>query len=130
VLVRPGAGNSSSVIEYTDHDRAPLPGVSYYRLRQIDLDGAYTLSPVVAVHFVGNSNTALQVLYGTDALIAVHGFSAGGRYEVLNLMGQVLRSGAITQDGRTVLPVDGLAQGAYLLRVTGGQRMQSVQFVR
>lgn len=130
VLARPGAGNSSSVIEYTDHDRAPLPGVSYYRLRQTDIDGVSTVSPIVAVRFDASSSTPLQVLYGSDELIAVHSFSTGARYEFMDLMGQVVRSGAITQEGRTALAVDDLAHGAYVLRISDGQRVQSVQFVR
>jgi len=130
VLARPGAGNSSSVIEYTDHDRAPLPGVSYYRLRQTDIDGVSTVSPIVAVRFDASSSTPLQVLYGSDELIAVHSFSTGARYEFMDLMGQVVRSGAITREGRTALAVDDLAHGAYVLRISDGQRVQSVQFVR
>jgi hypothetical protein len=48
----------------------------------------------------------------------------------MDLMGQVVRSGAITQEGRTALAVDDLAHGAYVLRISDGQRVQSVQFVR
>jgi hypothetical protein len=48
----------------------------------------------------------------------------------MDLMGQVVRSGAITREGRTALAVDDLAHGAYVLRISDGQRVQSVQFVR
>ncbi|MBC7449454.1 MAG: hypothetical protein H7330_15490 [Hymenobacteraceae bacterium] len=45
----PGAGNSyeSKFYEFIDH-RTPT-GTMYYRLRQIDTDGQYYLSSVVAV---------------------------------------------------------------------------------
>jgi hypothetical protein len=82
------------------------------------------------VRFDASSSTPLQVLYGSDELIAVHSFSTGARYEFMDLMGQVVRSGAITREGRTALAVDDLAHGAYVLRISDGQRVQSVQFVR
>jgi len=49
VFSMPGAGNSSSVIHYTGVDDAPLPGISYYRLKQVDFDGSFAYSDVVAV---------------------------------------------------------------------------------
>lgn len=43
-----GAGNSVQVLRYTFTDENPLPGISYYRLKQIDYDGQFTFSPVIA----------------------------------------------------------------------------------
>ncbi len=44
-----GMGTAQSSTSYYFVDRQPLPGVSYYRLRQTDLDGTATWSAVVAV---------------------------------------------------------------------------------
>jgi len=44
-----GAGTSNQIIDYFERDNAPLPGISYYRLRQVDFDGTPTLSNIVAV---------------------------------------------------------------------------------
>ncbi len=128
VLQRPGAGNSSSVITYDDLDRAPLPGVSYYRLRQTDSNGESTVSPVVAVTFEG-WHGAPVVLYGTDGLTVVHDARAGASFDVLDLMGRLITGGTIVQQGRLDLPLDGLAAGTYVLRLRDGERVQSVQFV-
>ena len=43
------AGNSQMPIRYATTDHAPLPGLSYYRLRTVDLDGSFKFSPVVPV---------------------------------------------------------------------------------
>ncbi|MCI1754175.1 MAG: hypothetical protein LKM36_15335 [Flavobacteriales bacterium] len=60
-----GAGNSQSVLHYTDVDKTPLPGLSYYRLRQTDFNGATSLSQAVPVFF-NRATGGLVVLYGND----------------------------------------------------------------
>ena len=42
-----GMGTTETEQEYRFTDRQPLNGTSYYRLRQIDFDGAFEYSPVV-----------------------------------------------------------------------------------
>jgi hypothetical protein len=44
-------GNSSTPIDYAAADTRPYPGLSYYRLKQTDLNGGYIYSPIVAVNF-------------------------------------------------------------------------------
>jgi hypothetical protein len=44
-----GAGNSSTLINYSAIDHNPLQGNGYYRLKQIDFDGNYTYSKIVAL---------------------------------------------------------------------------------
>jgi hypothetical protein len=54
-----GHGNSSISRSYRFEDLSYTPGVKYYRLKQIDLDGAYEYSKVIAI----NNGTA-KVRYG------------------------------------------------------------------
>ncbi|RZL07427.1 MAG: discoidin domain-containing protein, partial [Hymenobacter sp.] len=44
-----GAGTTQASRSYTYLDAAPLRATAYYRLKQVDLDGAATYGPVVAV---------------------------------------------------------------------------------
>ncbi|MCU0435656.1 MAG: T9SS type A sorting domain-containing protein [Bacteroidia bacterium] len=46
-----GAGNSSQPQYYSFTDAAPLPGLSWYRLRQVDYSGQSSLSEVRTVQF-------------------------------------------------------------------------------
>ncbi len=46
------AGNSQMPIRYATTDHAPLPGMSYYRLRMVDLDGSFKYSPMVPVQMI------------------------------------------------------------------------------
>lgn len=45
------AGNSSFLINYKDIDANPFDGISYYRLKQTDLNGTFTYSKIVAVNY-------------------------------------------------------------------------------
>lgn len=45
----PGAGNSNQLLRYQFTDTQPMPGISYYRVRQIDFDGQTDYSQTVAV---------------------------------------------------------------------------------
>ncbi|MBK8705885.1 MAG: T9SS type A sorting domain-containing protein [Saprospiraceae bacterium] len=49
ITTLPGAGNSQQMIVYRSTDEQPLEGLSYYRLRQTDFDGASTFSDIVSI---------------------------------------------------------------------------------
>lgn len=49
ILQQAGAGTSQRTILYEDLDRSPLPGLSYYQLQQVDIDGSTSWSDIVAV---------------------------------------------------------------------------------
>ncbi|MBI1192436.1 MAG: T9SS type A sorting domain-containing protein [Bacteroidetes bacterium] len=53
----PAAGNSIGLLSYRTTDRQPLSGISYYRLRQIDLDGKFDYSPIRTVNRSGAAST-------------------------------------------------------------------------
>ncbi len=44
-----GAGNSTATLNYRFNDTKPFQGLSYYRLKQVDFDGASAYSDIVAV---------------------------------------------------------------------------------
>jgi len=49
ILKVKGAGTTNQQIDYFERDNSPLPGISYYRLKQTDFNGTYSYSEVVAV---------------------------------------------------------------------------------
>jgi hypothetical protein len=44
-----GAGNSTQTMYYTEIDENPLQTIAYYRLQQVDFDGVYSYSPIIAI---------------------------------------------------------------------------------
>lgn len=129
VLHQDGAGTSQGMLQYEGLDEAPLPGLSYYRLRQTDVDGASTVSDAVPVYFGNDAGAPLIVLYAGDGPYAMHGFATGSTLDVIDPTGRILRRERITTSGLSPLPVDGLTPGAYIVRITDGVRQQSTRFV-
>ncbi|WP_460616307.1 T9SS type A sorting domain-containing protein [Hymenobacter ruber] len=109
-----GQGTSSSVHDYDFMDGHPLVGLAYYRLRQVDLDGTSTFSPVVAVQMRGEVAVYPNPSTGTVSLPATMGTV---HYRVFNALGQVVLSGQAT--GSDQLDLRTLAKGSYFLELTG-----------
>lgn len=56
IAEEPGAGNSTSILEYTVYDDEPMEGNTYYRLKQTDFDGKFEYFDMVAVSLIKNSD--------------------------------------------------------------------------
>jgi len=63
ILTVTGAGNSNSLLTYSDKDRNPMEGLSYYRLKQVDFDGQFSYSEPVAVFNKQIQNTDDVFMY-------------------------------------------------------------------
>lgn len=115
-----GAGNSQVQLDYVFVDTDPLPGLSYYRLKQVDLDGALAWSAIVPVQ---RSTSAVLTLYPNPASDVVHLQPVANAAQPVSAMihdgaGRMVRE---LEAGALSGPIDvsDLPAGAYSLRVTG-----------
>jgi hypothetical protein len=129
-----GAGNSTTTLNYTFIDQAPLSGLSYYRLKQTDFDGTATYSHIEAVmistgneggfalHNVFRTEQALDFVYtSTAAYLTVEVFDISGRLVHGSLMENY--------DGQNRSSIDvNISRGVYLLRLSDGQKSESKRF--
>lgn len=93
-------GNSSSPVSYGYTDPAPFTGVSYYRLRQVDVDGATTTSRTVPVR-MDTEGIIVRVDAGEVSL--VHGSPDGTGWRIFDTTGRLLHEGR-TSGSMLVLP--------------------------
>ncbi len=124
----PGAGTSFVPLEYDLVDQAPYRGLSYYRLRQTDLDGTRTWGQALPVWFADqgpvvsvfpNPNTGQFTILRSDAADALP-------LQLLDASGRVVRHWIIPEGMERQWVDLGTASGLYTLRWEGGQVKVSV----
>jgi hypothetical protein len=135
LAILPGAGNSYQLRSYVHLDANPLPGINYYRLRQADFDGKTEWSNVISVQMESNRkqllaspnpliNNTLRLLYdaGQEEEATVEVFNPAGAVVLENRV--VLAEGA----NELTLPLQGIAPGIYIARLTGRVGAGEVRF--
>ena len=121
-----GAGNSSNVLNYQCFDEKPLSGKSYYRLKQVDFDGATSYSNLVAVNFDAVKNSLPLVIYPNPQIAGgiinvqytVNGDAEKVLFKIYDLSGRILYS--VTKDlqhnGQALhIPTSDMKSGIYFL---------------
>lgn len=109
----PGAGTSQDVQPYTFVDADPLPGTSYYRIRQVDFDGAFSHSPTV--HVTREDQPSIE-LYPNPVIDHIQIVSPGGSLRIFTLQGQEVLRQALAP-GHQVVDLRQLPTGSYLLEI-------------
>jgi len=118
-----GMGTTLNAHTYSYLDAAPLRATSYYRLKQIDLDGTFAYSPVVAVQPLATSTATLSIYPNPTADRATIAWEApitgAGRWYLTNNTGQIVHGEALSGELTTTLAVDLQAYpaGSYVLTV-------------
>lgn len=110
----PGVGDVHNISSYRFTDNAPAPGVNYYRLKQVDWDGTFMLSRMIAV----KNKRSPATPYPNPAGHAIRvRSSAPFRYLILNAAGRTCLQG----DGRDGEPIsiEKLPSGIYFLTING-----------
>ncbi len=129
----PGAGNSAVTQQYAYTDRAPLSGANYYRLRQVDFDGAYSFSPVRRVVFGQTNAVRLQPVPAIETLQVLLDEvpSEHIAWSVYDQAGRLVLNGYEAEEtAQFDVDVQTIPQGVYMLRLTSGQFMHAVRFVK
>jgi hypothetical protein len=119
-------GDSWDLRAYSFTDKAPLPGLSYYRLRQTDLDGSFVHSNVVVVEMTGFSG--VRVIVREGELEVWHDLPAGTPYSILDATGRLVRTGALGE-GRTTIAIPSEIRGVLLLHFEDGRNLNTIRFL-
>jgi hypothetical protein len=131
------AGSSNLRTEYRFTDSEPLLGQSYYRLRQVDIDGREELSITVAVTFQGHGDQLLMYPNPANDRLTIElpaGLSGRVELAVMDNSGRLIRTIMHQLDGyerRLELPVRWLEPGLYTVALrTPGRAAFKGRFIR
>ena len=125
------AGNSTSSNTYRFEDRSPLPGVNYYRLKLIDHDGKFTISPVRSTSFT----TAGQITFYPNPVVDIIHFnlysddSRETSISVLDFNGRQVATHNVSGTSADI-NVANLPSGTYLVKITTNAGIETHRFIK
>ena len=134
----PGQGTSFVIQEYRFEDTNPFAGTSYYRLKQVDLDGSFEYSSIREFHFNqetvqvfpnpvnGSGELFLNINLERKNTVGVQMIDMTGRLALSKSF--VAHEGETTQQ----ISLNGLANGVYWMevRTPSGRIMQKMILVQ
>lgn len=121
----PAAGNSTSNRNYDAIDRQPLNGISYYRLRQTDLDGKYAFSQIEKVTIDANStiiSARPNPVSDHVMLYMKYDLAQKTNFQLVALDGKIIKRERISANS-TRIDMSNLPSGTYILRVIQSNRL-------
>lgn len=132
-----GSKNSTSQKNYSENDSNPYSGTSYYRLKQVDVDGQYTYSDLRTLNnksdiFGGITISPMPV---DDDLNVEFDKEPGKEYtiSVFDLAGKKVHSLTILSDKddtKTSINVSELEKGMYFLSLEGVSGNSRIKFIK
>ncbi|MBS1943400.1 MAG: hypothetical protein JST38_21260 [Bacteroidetes bacterium] len=126
----PGAGNSQHVLHYSYVQEEPQAGMNYYRLRQVDMDGSWSLSPVVPLNFPQSGSPLGEArLIGDEITTGPMADFGDCEYTLCDMQGRVLLQG-VPADERLHLNMGPLGHGAYVLQLATPEGTDAKVFFR
>jgi hypothetical protein len=116
-----GAGTTNSANEYNAFDDKPYTGISYYRIKQTDVNGDSKYTKVEKVEFKGTESILVYPQPAKDKLTLVwDGFD--GNITWMDFSGQIVNvSTQKSENGSFVADVSQLQRGIYFIRLSDGK---------
>lgn len=126
-----GAGDSQVSLDYKSIDARPLAGVSYYRLRQVDLDGTTAFYGPIA--FRNDNNGGKPAIFPNPVSKEINLSNAPAdisQMSVVNLNGQSVMAFDAETKSTSQLNVSQLPAGIYFLRYFAEGTWNQIRFVK
>jgi hypothetical protein len=111
------AGDSDEVNNYVFYDSAPVLGKAYYRIKQIDLDGTFDYTNVMAQFYLNTDQDAIMSISVQQQAIQLNFpvYVENGQLEVVNSLGQLVENKSIEVNAYHT-SIDLGISGLYILR--------------
>jgi hypothetical protein len=126
-----GAGNSDQINHYSLFDRNPSEGAQFYRLKQIDKDGASSLSNIVLIELPTKAPYTITIQPNpANEYLSVR-FQEALPYDDITLTlvsneGKIVLQNFILSDRQTI-PIAEIPSGAYYVLITQGPKVIAQQ---
>ena len=114
-----GAGNSNIEIEYSYIDDNPYNGNNYYRLKQVDFDGAFKYYNPIVINFnssILGTDIKLYpnpILNNKDLTISYNGFNQNSSITIIDIKGSAININYTVTEGKILVSTTNLDKGIY-----------------
>jgi Secretion system C-terminal sorting domain len=126
-----GAGNSQVLQQYRFTDENPVAGINYYRLKQVDFDGAFTYSPVRSIRLGKSNDVVITPQPVSDVLQVelIEALSNDANWQIIDFAGRIVANGTVAAETlRFTADMNTLPNGNYVLRVANSEVAVVKQF--
>ena len=117
----PAFNNGAAVNSYNFTDIKPLPGISYYRIRQTDINGEFRYSKTIAIRFPGAA-TGVSIYPDPASTIVKIEFpfvpTNSMKIELFSMSGQLIKSLIMTGKKLNEIDVSAIANGIYQIKIS------------
>lgn len=117
--------NVQGISDYHFLHRTTSPGIHYYRIRQVDTDGAATYSDIISTSR-GNSDTRIfpnPVKLGDD--IIIHSI-ASDQIDIIDQLGRMIKRIDTSELSETSINTSEFTSGLYYLRMSNSGEVTSI----
>ena len=114
IAIIPSKGGTAGSFDYSYVHTRALKGINYYRLKQVDIDGGFKYSGIIAAK-TNYGNVLSLYPNPVTTKLAVHS-SINGNAVLLNESGQLVRTLKLLI-GTNEIPVSNLKNGTYFIRL-------------
>ncbi|HYE79821.1 MAG TPA: T9SS type A sorting domain-containing protein, partial [bacterium] len=120
-----GHGTTLTPHEYRWSDTRPLPGLSYYRLRQVDADGKAAFSEVITATAAAEPTAQVwpSEISGHYHVRVAQPTDAAALLQVFSPLGRLVRSASLRTTDPQELSLQDLPAGTYTLRIVTGSQV-------
>jgi len=120
IITTNGAGNSTTILNYSDIDYNPLKGVSYYRLKQTDFDGENSYSKTIVINNIPK-NFKIYPNPNKGDFIHIDGLSGDEKVSLTDAQGKLIKQFEAGGYLSLRINLNEYGKGMYFFVITTGQ---------
>ncbi|MDQ4140482.1 MAG: T9SS type A sorting domain-containing protein, partial [Bacteroidota bacterium] len=131
-----GSGNSNQLVQYTFLDKQAPGNVVYYRLKQVDTDGKFANSRIIAVQRNNRNQTVPTAkIYPNPAAETTNlDFTNLPEQEftitIINITGKLVKQTSGKGGNLLLLNISNLASGKYIIQIKGENYFQNLNLLK
>lgn len=124
IALKKGMGTITTQTNYEVIDEKPLEGISYYRIKQVDIDGKINFSPLKSI----KNNPELEITVypspGKDIVKVNTNNKKLDTIEIVDLLGNVITAPYTIENGEYIYTISHLKKGIYTINMlVDGQKI-------